>query len=178
MLSEKRITEAELNLRNYLNSEMIKKTKPNQQIIDIFTNNSKESIQVAQFLIDNNKSDLWVIVSSYYSMFYMANAVLNSLGYKVGDKIPHKITADALIIYVRTKLTNSLIEEYEEAQSEALPNIKADTIIDEFDKERIKRNTFQYETTDFEKHSKAITSLKRAKEFNFELTKLLLDLKN
>ncbi|MEK6974469.1 MAG: hypothetical protein AABW41_04510 [Nanoarchaeota archaeon] len=69
------------------------------------------------------------------------------------------------------------MEEYEEAQNEALPGIKADTLIDEFDKERSKRGILQYETTAVEKRSKAITSLKRAKNFIFEMEKLLGNLK-
>ena len=110
-------------------------------------------------------------------MFYIANAVLFKLGYKIGDKIPHKVTADALIVFVRNKLKKRLLEDYEEAQNEALPGIKADTLIDEFDKERTKRGILQYETTAVEKHSKAVTSLKRAKNFIFEMEKLLGDLK-
>ena len=83
----------------------------------------------------------------------MANAVLFRLGYKIGDKIPHKVTVDALIVFVRNKLKKIFLEEYEEAQNEALPGIKADTLIDEFDKERAKRGIFQYETTSVEKQS-------------------------
>ena len=112
-------------------------------------------------------------MTSYYAMFYKANAILFKLGYKVGDKIPHKITSDALIVFVRNKLKKSILEEYEEAQNEALPGIRADTLIDEFDKERIKRSIIQYETKAIEKHAKAITSLERAKEFLFEIKKLL-----
>ena len=43
-------------------------------------------------------------MSSYYSMFYIANAVLIKKGYKTGDKIAHKVTADALITIIRSKL--------------------------------------------------------------------------
>ena len=135
------------------------------------------SIGIAAFLAENKKSDLWIIVASYYSMFYMADAVLFKLGYKVGDRMPHKVTANALIVFVRNKLRKRLLEEYEEAKSEALPGIKADVLIDEFDKEREKRGILQYETTAVEKHAKAVTSLKRAKNFIFEMEKLLEDLK-
>ena len=107
--------------------------------ITVLQNNAGDSIEIAEFLAENKKSDLWIIVTSYYSMFYIANAVLFKLGYKIGDKIPHKVTADALIVFVRNKLKKRLLEDYEEAQNEALPGIKADTLIDEFDKERTKR---------------------------------------
>ena len=59
------------------------------------------------------------------------------------------------------------------AQSEALSGIKADNIIEEFDKERTKRGFLQYETTVIEKHSKAMTSLSRARNFIFEMKKLI-----
>jgi uncharacterized protein (UPF0332 family) len=177
MLDKVRIKEAETSVRDYLQSGMLKKHQFREEIISVLLNNANDSIEIAEFLTDNKKSDLWVIVTSYYSMFYMANAVLFKLGYKVGDKMPHKITADALIVFVRNKLTKRLLEEYEEAQNEALPGIKADTLLDEFDMERAKRGRLQYETTAIEKHSKAVTSLKRAKNFIFEMEKLLGDLK-
>lgn len=177
MLDEKRIKEAERNVNDYLQSGMLKKHPFREEIIAVLQTNATDSIEIAEFLSANKKSDLWIIVSSYYSMFYMANAVLFKLGYKVGDKTPHKVTADALIVFVRNKLKKRLLEEYEEAKNDALPGIKADTLIDEFDKERAKRGTIQYETTAIEKHSKAVTSLNRAKNFVFEMEKLLGDLK-
>ncbi len=177
MLDEERIKEAEKNVKDYLQSGMLKKYLFREEIITILQNNANDSIEVAEFLTENKKSDLWIIVTSYYSMFYIANAVLFKLGYKVGDKMPHKVTADALIVFVRNKLKKRLLEEYEEAQNEALPGIKADILIDEFDKERAKRGRLQYETTAIEKHSKAVTSLKRAKNFIFEMEKLLGDLR-
>ncbi len=177
MLDEKRIKEAEKNVRDYLQSGMLKKHAFREEIITVLHNNVDDSIEIAEFLSENKKSDLWIIVTSYYSMFYMANIVLFKLGYKVGDKIPHKVTADSLIVFVRNKPKKRLLEEYEEAQNEALPGIKADTLMDEFDKERAKRGILQYETTAVEKHSKAITSLKRAKNFIFEMEKLLGDLR-
>ncbi|MFH1637283.1 MAG: hypothetical protein ABIB71_02550 [Candidatus Woesearchaeota archaeon] len=177
MLDEKRIKEAEKNVREYIQSGMLKKQPFREEILKVLKDNANDSLEAAEFLSENSKSDLWIIVTSYYSMFYIANAVLFKIGYKVGDKIAHKVTADALIVHVRNKLKKRLLEEYEEAQNEALPGIKADTLIDEFDKERAKRGTLQYQTTSVEKHSKAITSLKRAKSFIFEMEKLLGDLK-
>lgn len=177
MLDENRIGEAEKNVKEYLQSEMLKKQSYKKEIITVLQNNASDSIEIAEFLAESKKSDLWIIVTSYYSMFYIANAVLFKLGYKVGDKIPHKVTADALIVFVRNKLKKRFLEEYEEAQNEALPGIKADNLIEGFDREQAKRGRLQYETTAVEKHSKAIISLKRAKEFVFEMEKLLGDLK-
>ena len=130
---------------------------------------------MAEHIFSGSISNLWAIVVSYYSMFYIANAVLYKIGYKVGDKLAHKVTADALIELVRSKLKKSLLEEYENAKEEALElaGAKADELIDSFDKERGKRSIFQYKTTEEIKHSKAKTSLERAKEFSLEMEQLL-----
>src|SRR3989338_1725487 len=138
MLDEKRIKEAELNIKSYLAEGLLKEEQFNSIVFDVLINNSKESIETAAFLSNNKKSNLWIIVSAYYSMFYIANAVIYKMGYKVGDKIPHKVTSDALIVFVRNKLKSRLIEEYEEAQSEVFAGMKADAMLDEFDKERAK----------------------------------------
>ena len=108
MLSEKRIKEAEVNVKSYLSEGLMKKEQFNSLVYNILINNSNESIETAAFLANNKKSSLWIIVSAYYSMFYMANAVIYKLGYKIGDKIAHKVTNDALIVYVRNKLKQKL----------------------------------------------------------------------
>ena len=109
-------------------------------------------------------------------MFYYANAVLLKLDYKVGDKIVHKVTSDAMIVYVRGKLKESLIEGYENTKEEALSlaGIKADDLIESFEFERNKRRLIQYKTIEVDKQSKAKTSLQRAKEFAREMDKLIL----
>lgn len=120
-------------------------------------------------------SNLWVIVTSYYSMYYITNAVLYKIGYKIGSKISHKITADSLIVFIRNRLKKSLIEDYDEAKEEAFDIIgkETDAIIESFDREMEKRSFFQYETTEEIKGAKAKTSLERAKKFVFEMEKLL-----
>jgi uncharacterized protein (UPF0332 family) len=171
MLDKDRIKEAEANIHVYLREELIKKQDFKDIVFNVLTNNAHESLAIAESVKD--KSDLWTIVISYYSMFYIANAVLYKLGYKVGDKIAHKVTADALIVYVRKRLKDSLLQSYEEIKEEALAGILADKTIKSFDQERIKRNRIQYHTNEQEKHTKAITSLMRAKEFMLEMEKLL-----
>ena len=177
MLDHQRIHEAEKNVRDYLQSGMLKKHPYREEIVTVLLNNANDSMEIAEFLTEHKKSDLWIIVTSYYSMFYIANTVLFKIGYKVGDKIPHKVTADSLIVFVRDKLKKTLLEEYENAKNEALPGIKADSLLEEFDKERAKRGFLQYETAAIEKRSKANTSLNRAKNFMFEMEKLLGNLK-
>src|SRR3989344_4289608 len=171
MLSEERIKEAENNIKSYLSDGLIKKEQFNSLVFDILKNNSKESIETATFLSDNKKSNLWIIVCSYYSMFYIANAVLYKIGYKIGEKIAHRITSDALVVYVRNKLKEELKEE-----ALQIAKNKAEGLIEDFEFERNKRSIIQYQTKEVEKSSKAQTSLKRAKEFLYEMNNLLNEL--
>lgn len=176
MLDEKRIKEAQENAKAYLEDNLIWKTKTfKKEILETYTRNYKESLDVANRLYDQNLSNLWVIVISYYSMYYIANAVLYKIGYKIGTKVSHKVTADALIVFVRNKLKKELLEDYEEAKEEALDitGRKTDEIIQSFDQEMEKRSTFQYESTEEIKRAKAKTSLERAKKFVFEMKRLL-----
>ena len=178
MLNEKRVKEAESNVRQYLTEGLLKKQK-NETAKEMYIENSDLSLNTAQKLLSLESADykpyLWVIVTSYYSMYYIANAVLLNIGYKVGDKISHKITSDALIVFARDKLKKGLIEEYEDIKEDALELIsfKADSLLESLDFEREKRSKFQYQMDEVAKKSKALTSLDRAKEFVFELKKLL-----
>ncbi|MBI2666747.1 hypothetical protein HYX13_03995 [Candidatus Woesearchaeota archaeon] len=176
MLTEERVKEAEQNWRSYLSDHLVKKDSFKQIVFDTFLRNHLESLNVAEHLSMQNLSSLWTIVVSYYSMFYLANAVIYKNGYKIGEKVAHKITADALVILVRNKLKSSLLQGYEQAQNEALEIAKnrADELINSFDKEREKRSYFQYETTEEIKSGKAKTSFERAKLFSTELHKLLI----
>ncbi|MGZ7043764.1 MAG: hypothetical protein ACXVHS_09830 [Methanobacterium sp.] len=174
MLNEERIKEAETNVKGYLKEGLFKEISFDENILNILRKNSEESIMVADLILNENLSSLWVIVSSYYSMYYIANAVLFKLGYKVGSAVSHKVTSDSLIVFVRDKLKKSLLEDFEDAKAEAmeLANM-TDDIIESFDFERKKRSTFQYNMTTQIKKSKAQTSIERAKKFNLEFEKLL-----
>ena len=108
-------------------------------------------------------------------MFYLANACIYKLGYKIGDKIAHKLTSDSLIVLVKDKLANHYLEEYEQEKEQALAI--SENIIENYDFERNKRSKFQYETTEEIKSSKANTSLQRAKEFALEIENLMENIK-
>lgn len=174
MLNNEKIKKAEHNIKQYLNEGLISKSLFKQIIFNTYLKNHKDSLLLAKKIYNENLSPLWVIVISYYSMFYIANAVLYKFGYKIGSKISHKITSDALIVFVRNKLKQKLIEDYETATKEAL--IISNNLIENFEYERRKREIFQYETTEKIKKAKAKTSLKRAEEFSKEIEKLLLSL--
>jgi len=145
----------------------------------MYIENSNLSLETAQKLLSlesqNYQPYLWIIISSYYAMYYIANAVLLKIGYKVGDKISHKVTSDALIVFARGKLKKELIEEYETVKEDVLEIIssKADSLLESLDFEREKRSKFQYQMDEKIKKSKALISLERAKQFVFELKKLL-----
>lgn len=81
-----------------------------------------------------------------------------------------------VIYLVRDQLKRTLLEDYENIQEEALTiaAARAEEIIGTFDQERMKRSFFQYETTEEIKRTKATTSFQRAKEFSFEMQKLLI----
>lgn len=178
MLNEKRIKEAESNAKQYLEEGLLKKER-NETAKLMYIENSDLSLETAKKLLglenENYKPHLWIIVVSYYAMYYIANAVLLEIGYKVGDKISHKVTADSLIVFVRNKLRKELIEGYEEVKEDAQELIasKVDTLIESFDFELGKRSRFQYKMEEEAKKGKAITSLKRAKKFVFEMKKLI-----
>ena len=176
MLDEKRIKEAQKNVISYQKEGMLWKVGSFREgVMKTYERNYKESLDVAAKLFEGQSSNLWVIVCSYYSMFYIANAALYKSGYKTGTKVVHKVTSDALIVFIRNRLKKSLIEDYEDAKDEALEVIgrKTDEMLSNFDNEMEKRSLFQYEMTEEIKQAKAKTSLERARKFVFEMKKLL-----
>ena len=171
MLSNERIKEAETNVKSYLAEGLLKKEKFRSIVFDTYIRNHRESLLVAKKLFNENLSNLWVVVISYYSMFYIANALLYKIGNKVGSKVAHKVTSDALIVFVRNKLKDHFIEDYEIAGTEALS--LSDNLLQNYDSERIKRSVFQYESTEEVKVARAKTSLERAEQFSKEMEQML-----
>ena len=131
------------------------------------------------------ESYLWVIVCSYYSMFYAATALLAGEGMKARGEIVHKVTADALIhFFMSNKKLAKLIRDYDEAKDvagelvgreELMKRIekKAGELIVAYEAERKKRSQFQYDTGLMTKKGYANTSLDRAKGFVGEISKIL-----
>ena len=171
MLSPELIKQAEINVKNYIEEGMLKKVSPKKEIIQVLVQKSDESLLETQRV----KAPLWKIVISYYSMFYIANAVLLDQGKKVGEKIPHKVTSDALIVFVRRKLKKELIKDYERIKDYAFEETKTDVLLQNYENERNKRSQFQYNISEKAKESKANTSKRRAEEFVFSMKKILFD---
>mgnify|MGYP001602379603 CR=1 FL=1 len=162
-MDEKRIKQAEINFKNYLNEGKIKRTGFDNLIYETYLRNARESLNAANHLFENKTSSLWVVVTSYYSMFYIACAYLYKLGYKPGDEIVHQVVNESLIVQGRHKIKNHLLENYSEEKEKA--SVIVDNYLENYEKEKAKRASFQYQTTEEIKESKANTSLNRAKEF-------------
>ena len=162
-MDEKRVKVAESNFRGFLNDERIRKAGFQEIIYKTYLNNSLESLKVATELYKNKTSSLWVVVSSYYSMFYIASAYIYKKGYKAGPEFVHNIIQEALIVLARHDLEKHFLDEYQEEKSKALS--ASQNLFDMYEFEKAKRSEFQYETTGEIKESKASTSLERARIF-------------
>jgi uncharacterized protein (UPF0332 family) len=162
-MDEKRLKVAENNFRNYLKNNLIRKVDFMDIIYGTYLNNSLESLNVAEEIFKNKTSSLWVVVSSYYSMFYIACAYIYKKGYKAKGEIVHQVINEALIILSRSDLQKHFLDEYEEEKDKALS--ASNNLLDNYESEKVKRASFQYETTETIKEAKAKTSLERAKNF-------------
>jgi uncharacterized protein (UPF0332 family) len=201
MIEKERIEEARRNVKQYIDEGLLRiKDKDAPKFADFFMKNAESSMQTASILQeisdqqalkstlkvgDDFESYLWVIVSSYYSMFYAATALLASQGMRATGQIVHKVTGDALIhFFVSNEKLAKLLEQYEEAKAVGLELIgreelmksmqkKANELIVAYESERKKRSKFQYDIGVQAKRGYAQTSLNRAKEFVFEISKIL-----
>ena len=180
MIDANKKKEAKQNFDKYLQDGLIKKEK-NETARQMYIKNAEQSLNLAEECMNSAlRPYLWVVVISYYSMFYIANAVLLQLGYKTGSKVVHKVTSDALIVLVMDKIKKGLLEEYEDTKEDALEiaSIKSEEIIAFYSMEMDKRSRFQYNMTETIREQKANTSLKRAREFMLEMKKLLPEFKS
>ena len=201
MIEKERIDEARRNVKIYMEDGLLKTgDKDAAKFVEFFMANAESSLRTASILQEisdeNNlketlkvssdfESYLWVIVSSYYSMFYAATAILAKQGIRATGQIVHKVTADALIhFFGSNEKLAKLLEQYEEAQTVGLELVgreelmkkmqkKADELIISYEGERKKRSKFQYDIGVQAKKGYAQTSLQRARDFVFEIRKLL-----
>jgi len=201
MMTDDRIREADHNVKQYVVDGILRvKDDTVKKFVRFFMDNAESSLETAALLyaVSDDKavkdalkvgsefeSYPWVIVSSYYSMFYAATALLASEGIKARGEIVHKVTADALIhFFIKNRKLEKLLEEYDEAKNVAGELIgreefmkriekRADELIVAFESERRKRSKFQYDTGISIKKGYASTSLARAKQFVEEIRKIL-----
>ncbi len=192
MLDEKRIDEIKKRVSNFIKEGTIRKERENK-FVEFFLNNAKNSLDSAKLLFDvSTKNDLknslgtpdfngflWVINSSYYSMFYMARALLENECIKIKTELSiHAVTFDALVyyFYLTGKLQKKFIEDFSEAKEEAseiLGREKAKELVEDYFYEKKKRAIFTYEMGEIAMKNKAQTSLDRAKRFNEEIRKII-----
>lgn len=203
ILNDVQLTRIKKNVPALLNSGEINKNKDNKRFAQFYLGNSLISLRTAMILNEissNNEikkqfkylnsefeSYLWVINSSYYSMFYMAGALLASEGLKIKSTMGvHKKTFDcfAYYFYLTEKIAKKYVEEYKTAQNECQQLLGTDEILiemqkkskellDNYDSEMEKRSRFTYEMGVSAKSSKASTSLNRAIKFYNECQKIL-----
>ncbi|MDD4878026.1 MAG: hypothetical protein PHO02_03250 [Candidatus Nanoarchaeia archaeon] len=197
------VKKAENNVAQYLKDGLLKKDAGNSQFSGFYMENAKKALLIARHLqklsteAETRKNNgfpegfecfLWVIVLSYYSMFYTANAALAKIKIKVGDKIAHKVTQDALVVYFikNKKLAKYLLEDYESTKNEVLSlmgvseeellkefQVKAEALIATFDYQRRKRGEFQYEIKMPAKENMANLALERTERFIQEMAKAI-----
>ncbi len=192
MLDEKSISEIRKRMERHLKEGLIVKEK-DVRFVQFFLDNARNSLESANLLYEASVNQkvrnslglsgfngfLWVINSGYYSMFYIARALLESEGVKIKtDYSVHALTFDALVYYfhLNGKIERKLIEEFADAEleaSETLGKEKAKELMDDYFYEKRKRSRFTYELGETAMHEKAKTSLERAKRFNEEMRKIL-----
>lgn len=184
MLQEKKLKEAEFRVKQFINKGTIK-TKEKPEHVDFYLKNADDSIDSAKALFElSTNLDkqqylgftsfnglLWVVNASYYSMFYMARALLENSGIKIKtDFSIHSVTFDSVIyyFYLTGKLQKELLDDFIDAKEDAdelLGKQKADELIEDYFFEKKKRGSFTYNMGEVLVQSKAKTSLERAQKF-------------
>lgn len=190
LLNEKKTNIARIFIETLIKEGKIRKEKGG--FTEFFLNNSKNSLNSAKLLFKASTDEilqenigmpkfdgfLWVINSSYYSMFYLARAMIENRGIKIDtDDSIHATVLNALIYYFYStgKLEKKIIEDFEEAEkefSETTGRKQAKKLIEEYSSERKKRGDFTYEMGLVAMENKAKTSLERAKNFSEKIRRM------
>ncbi len=189
MIDQKRIAEAEKRVNQYLKEEwLILKHKDSANNVRFFLKNAETSLLTAQVLFDISndsvkkqavrqtnefESYLWVVVASYYSMFYASLALLAKNEMKTSGR-EHEVVENTLIArFIGNNRLARLLEGYQETKDKALQitgaQEKAEELVVSYIHERQKRNELQYEIGKSAKHNLAQTSLENASEFVAEI---------
>lgn len=188
MLDEKKIKEIKSRISIYISDGIIK-TKERSEFIDFFLNHSKNFLNSAraEYILSTDKDAaeklgfldyngfIVVVNSSYYSMFHMARALLESNGIKINtEKSVHAVTFDAFVyfFYLTKKIEKSLVESFVESMEESAEiqgQERAKEMMNDFLYEKGKRSIFTYQMGSGLVKSKAKTSLDRATRFCAEL---------
>jgi uncharacterized protein (UPF0332 family) len=164
-----------------LESGEIRKSDENRRFARFFFESSRNSLLTASILhqvsteqkdksalgIDKSyESFMWVIVSSYYSMFYMASALIAGKGVKVGSTDVHRHVKNA---FLRLYIENSDLERKLGIDYTECKEVARDLM-----QEREKRSKYQYEVGESALRRDAEASLARARNF-FEKTRKIIE---
>ncbi len=184
MLVEK---ESQSLIKQLINDEKI--IKPESGRAQYFLSKSIESLDVARRIYalstdknDTLKSFMWVITTSYYSMFFAATALLTHYTKKINvDAGIHKATYHALVYYFHVldkKLQKHFIEAYKDSYENAEELLqtsekKALELLEGFKHEQDKRKIFTYEMGKVAEEHKARLSLQRAENFYEEVRMII-----
>ena len=194
MLDKNKLKQSQNKIRQFINEGIIQSKQPVEHT-EFFMKNADDAIDSAKLLfeVSTNKEKqktlgltnfnglLWVVNASYYSMFYIARAILESEGIKIKtEKSIHSVTFDAIIhyFYLTGRLQKELIEDYinaKEDSTEILGKQKADELIEDYFLEKRKRGSFTYNMGSILIKTKAKTSLQRARKFRKEIKKIILN---
>ena len=126
MLDEKAIQQSSNIIKELIGEGKI--VKPNLQTRDFFLKQSEKTLLVAQKLLELQSEEqidtnLWIINTSYYSMFFAATSLLAHYNKRIDiSQGIHKTTYHALVHYFikeDNKLKRQLAEEYANAVNDA-----------------------------------------------------------
>jgi uncharacterized protein (UPF0332 family) len=201
VLDTKKIEEIRKQVPKLLDDGILVKKDEHQKLVPFYMELVMDSLHSAQLLykvstdsklqslvgFPNLKGFLWVINASYYSMFYMANALLASSTIKIKSEMGvHSLTFKAFTyyFYLTNKISKKYVEEFFEAlqDSEELlgkeeiikkAEEKAKGLVLDLNLEREKRRTFTYQLEKTRIEAKAKTSLERAKHFFQEVERMM-----
>ena len=197
MLDNKEIEIIRREVENLIKQDKITINKSSKgKFTDFFLENARKSFDSAKVLMEistsqklqetlgypNFDGSLWTINASYYSMFYIVRALLESSRIKIksdsSTQSIHQMTFQALIyfFYINKRLEKRLIEDFQEAikeSGEILGKEKAKKLVEEYKSEKEKRSMFTYELGQIAMQNKAKTSIDRAKFFNQEIRKII-----
>ena len=192
ILNEEKLKHIQKEVKRYLD-EGIVVTKQKPEFTNFFLEHSKNFLNSAraEYLLstDQKKSEdlgfidynglIVVVNSSYYSMFHMARALLESEGIKIRtDFSIHKVTFETLVyfFYLTKKLEKRIIESFAIAKGESaevLGQDMAQQLITDLMHEKTKRSTFTYKMGSDLVLAKAKTSLNRAIKFQEEIKNII-----
>lgn len=197
MLDDKKLEGIKKNIAMLRNEGEITKDEKNKKLVEFYIENALTSLNTAKilndvsedasikkkfdFIDDSFETYLWIINASYYSMFYMAGALLAKTGIKLKSSIGiHEKTFQALVFYfyLTKKIARHYIEEFRESQEESqellgMMQKKVKDLMLKYDFEMDKRARFTYNIGVKAKENKALTSLNRAVEFYNECLRII-----